>query len=190
MVNKLNKDTINLGGNSYKKYFYSINYPVFEEALCKMEMRCLFGETPSEKYLFSDLYIGASRSPFVKEMISVIYEEDSLEQIINNIIKDKLAYDDFKVCYLKTEYRDITYEERLSSLNKIGYVITGEPEIHNPKIILGVTKLQGKWVFGKYEKNDYEWHIHIHHRKDDTAKVLRAKDTPMRKHNTSHHAVT
>ncbi|AGF59479.1 TRM11 family SAM-dependent methyltransferase [Clostridium saccharoperbutylacetonicum] len=153
-------DKDKLDDNNYKKYFYYIKYPVFEEALCKLEIKCLFGETLSEKYLFSDFYICPSRSPFIKEMISVVYEEDSLEQIMKNIIGDKLAYDNFKVCYLRTEYGDIDYEERLKSLSQIGFVITGEPEIHNPKIILGITRINGKWIFGKYEKNDYEWHIH------------------------------
>lgn len=158
----MNEEIVNYKNDNknYKRHIYFIKYPVFEEELCKLEMRCLFGKTPSEKYLFSDLYINISRSPFIKEMISVIYEEDSLEQILKNIIEDKLAYDDFKVCYVKLENGDIGYKERLNSLNKIGFVITGEPEMHNPKIILGITKICGKWIFGKYEKNDYEWHIH------------------------------
>lgn len=146
--------------SDYKGYFYAINYPVFEEELCKMEMRCLFNKTPREKYLFSDLYIKISRSPFIKDMISIIYEEDSLEKIIDNIIRDKLAYDDFKVCYIKLENGDIDYNERLKSLSKIGFVIKGEPQMHNPKITLGITKVCDKWIFGKYEKNNYEWHIH------------------------------
>jgi tRNA G10 N-methylase Trm11 len=143
-----------------KEYIYFIKYPVFEEELCKLEMKSIFDKIPSEKYLFSNSYINISRSPFIKEMISIIYKEDSLEQILNNIIEDKLAYDDFKVCYIKLENGDIEYKERLNSLNKIGFVITGEPEMHNPKITLGITKVYGKWIFGKYEKNDYKWHIH------------------------------
>ncbi|OOM77478.1 RsmD family RNA methyltransferase [Clostridium sp. BL-8] len=158
----MNEEIVNYKNDNktYKRHVYFIKYPVFEEELCKLEMRCLFGKTPSEKYLFSDSYINISRSPFIKEMISIIYEEDSLDQILKNIIEDKLAYDDFKVCYVKLENGDIEYKERLNSLNKIGFVITGEPEMHNPKIILGITKICGKWIFGKYEKNDYEWHIH------------------------------
>ena len=101
----LNEKSLNLKNrcNNYSRYFYSINYPTFEEALCMMEMRCLFDKTPSEKYLFSDEYINISRSPFIKEMISIIYEADSLEKILDNIVEDKLAYDDFKVCYIKQE---------------------------------------------------------------------------------------
>ena len=104
--------------------------------------------------------LNPSRSPFIKDMISIIYEEDSLEQIVEKIIEDKLSYDDFKVCYIKLENGDVDYKERLRSIREIGFVITGESEMHNPKVILGVTKVYGRWIFGKYERNDYEWHIH------------------------------
>ena len=89
----MNKELLNIeNSNSINRtYFYSINYPVFEEDLCKMEMKCLFNKIPSEKYLFSDYYVDPSRSPFIKDMISIIYEEDSLEQIVENIIEDKLS---------------------------------------------------------------------------------------------------
>lgn len=154
------EEVLNLKNSNCRGYLYFINYPIYEEALCKIEMRCLFDKAPSEKYLFSNLDINISRSPFIKERISIIYEEDSLKQILNNIIEDNLAYDDFKVCYVKVENGDIDYKERLKSLSQIGFVIKGEPEMHNPKVILGITKINGKWIFGKYERNDYEWHIH------------------------------
>ena len=32
--------------------------------------------------------------------------------------------------------------------------------MHNPKVMLGVAKVNGRWIFGEYERNDYEWHIH------------------------------
>lgn len=158
----MNRELLNLKNidNVNRRYFYSINYPVFEEDLCKMEMKYLFDKVPSEKYLFSDYYVEPSRSPFIKDMISIIYEEDSLEQIVQNIIKDKLSYDDFKVCYIKLENGDVDYKERLRSLREIGFVIIGQSEMHNPKVILGVTKVKGRWIFGEYERNDYEWHIH------------------------------
>lgn len=143
-----------------RKYFYSINYPTFEKELCRMEMRSLFNENPSEKYVFSDIYINISRSPFIKESISIVYEENSLEKIVDNIKEDKLSYDDFKVCYIKLENGDIDYKERLESVSKIGFVIIGESQMHNPKITLAITKVHGRWIFGKYKRNNYEWHIH------------------------------
>ena len=158
----MNKELLNIENNNNinRRYFYSINYPVFEEDLCKMEMKYLFDIVPNEKYLFSDYYVEPSRSPFIKDMISIIYEEDSLAQITEKIIKDKLSYDDFKVCYIKLENGDVNYKERLRSVREIGLVINGQSQMHNPKVMLGVTKVHGKWIVGEYERNDYEWHIH------------------------------
>jgi tRNA G10 N-methylase Trm11 len=32
--------------------------------------------------------------------------------------------------------------------------------MHDPKVLLGLTKFNGKWIFGLYEKNNMEWHRH------------------------------
>ena len=55
----MNKEILNIENknNINRRYFYSINYPVFEEDLCNMEMKCLFNKTPHGKYLFSDYYL-------------------------------------------------------------------------------------------------------------------------------------
>lgn len=156
----MNNKTNNKSSNINRKYFYSINYPKFEEELCKLEIECLFNEIINEKYIFSDIYVNPSRSPFIKDKISIMYEEDSLEEIVQKIIKDEVSYDDFKVCYIKVENTDVTYEERLASVSKIGFVITGQPSIHNPKILIGISKVNGRWIMGEYERNNFEWHIH------------------------------
>ena len=64
------------------------------------------------------------------------------------------------MCYIKLENGDVNYKERLRSIREIGLVITGQSEMHNPKVMLGVTKVHGRWIVGEYERNDYEWHIH------------------------------
>ena len=144
-----------------KKYFYVINYnPEFEKELCMMEIKVLFNVNPSEKCFFADKYIDPTRSPFLKEVISIIYEENSLEEILSKIKRDKVSYEKFKVCYLKNETDYISYEERLRRVREIGLIIEGEAEIHNPDVMLGVSKVNGKWIFGEYHKNDFKWHIH------------------------------
>lgn len=143
-----------------KKYFYSINYPVYEKDLCNMEMKCLFGEEITNKYFLSDIDINPSRSPFIKERIDIKYCKNNLEDIVKNIIDDNLSYEQFKVCYIKLEDGDVDYKERLQSIREIGLVVNGQSEMHNPEVLLGVTKVKEKWVFGVYERNDYEWHIH------------------------------
>lgn len=143
-----------------REFFYSINYPKHEEELCKMEMKYLFNIVPQGKHFFSKHYVNPSRSPFIKECLSIIYSAFSLEDIIHNIEADKLSYEDFKVCYVKLEEDNIDYEQRLEAVKKVGFVINGEAIMHNPKIILGITRVKDKWIFGRYEKNDYEWHNH------------------------------
>lgn len=141
-------------------YFYTINYPEFEEEFCKMEMKYLFGIIPGKKYFLNNTDINPSRSPFIKDRIKIIYNEESLQDIVQNIINEKLSYEDFKISFIKLEDTDINYKERLNSIRELGLVITGESEMHNPKVNLALTKVNGRWIFGEYQRNDYKWHIH------------------------------
>ena len=87
-----------------EKYFYQVNYNSdFEKSLCAMELKYLINGEMKNKYVFSNIYVNPSRSPFVKEMICIKYEDESLDKILENIKKDGLYYDDFKVCYLRLE---------------------------------------------------------------------------------------
>ncbi len=143
-----------------RKYFYIINHPKGEKELCDLEIKSLFNIKLEGKKFFSEIYVNPTRSPYIKEALSIIYEEDSLEEIVNNIKRDNLSYDDFKVWYIKQEEGNVPYDERLNALREIGLVINGEPNIHEPKVNIGVTVINNKWFLGIYEKNDCKWHIH------------------------------
>ncbi|GKX64973.1 TRM11 family SAM-dependent methyltransferase [Inconstantimicrobium mannanitabidum] len=143
-----------------KEFFYVVNYPVYEESLCRMEMRTLFGVNLTRKYFFSDKYINLSRSPFIKDMISVLYIADDISDILDRIAQDKVSYEKFKVFYIKHDKEDIDYEERIRAVRDVGYLITGTPDIHNPEVKLGISKVDGKWIFGIYARNDFKWHEH------------------------------
>lgn len=143
------------------KYFYIINYNrEFEEELCMMEMDSFFNMKPFKKQFFANKYINPSRSPFIKEVIKIKYEENSIEEILLNIKSDNLAYENFKVCFMKSEDNTVGYKERINSIKEIGYIIKGEADIHNPEIIFGLSKVGDKWIFGEYYRNDFKWHIH------------------------------
>ena len=143
-----------------KECLYILNYPEGEEELCKLEMRRIFNVDIKSKYLFSEEIINPSRSPFIKLKISSIYIEEKLEHIINKIKENKISYDDFKVNYIKSENGDVSYEERLKAIREIGFVVTGFPDIHNPKIELAITKVKDKWIFGELIKNNFKWQKH------------------------------
>jgi tRNA G10 N-methylase Trm11 len=140
--------------------FYTINYSKFLADLCKLEMKCLFNHLNDDKYFFSTRLIKPSRSPFIKERLSVIFEGDTLDSLVEQVLINQFAADDFKVIYQQIEGENEGYQERLRSGRELGTAIKGEADMRNPRIIFGVTRVNGKWYFGTYEKNDYSWHHH------------------------------
>lgn len=142
------------------EYFYVINCPIIEQSLCRMEMKYLFDKQITEKFFFSEKKISPSRSPYIKHRISVLFSADSLDDLMNTLQKNKTAYSDFKFAYFKIEGSDLSYEEWISFVTKLGTVIDGEVDMENPKIMLGATKINGRWIFGEYEKNDNKWKEH------------------------------
>ena len=141
-------------------FLYFINYQDNERELCKMEMICLFNREINEKYFFSDIDINASKSPFIKSKIKIIYSDEFLDRMVRKIKEDNLSYDDFKVSYVKSEQGDVQYEDRLEATRKIGFVVNGYPDMHKPRNPLAVTKINGLWIFGEYERNDFKWQKH------------------------------
>jgi len=140
--------------------FYTINYSKFQADLCKLEMSSLFNHTRDEKYFFSDRSIKPSRSPFIKERLTIIFEGDTLDSLIEQVIESKFSADNFKVIYQQLDDGDEHYQERLRSGRVLGTAIHGKADIRNPQVTFGVTRVNGKWFFGEYEKNDYSWHQH------------------------------
>lgn len=142
-------------------YLYRINYNgESEEELCMMEMYSFFNIKPFKKQFFTNKYIDPSRSPFIKEVIKIKYKEDSIEKILSNIKEENLAYENFKVCFIKGKDNTVSYKDRISIIREIGYIINGESSMHNPENILALINIDGKWIFGECYKNDFRWHIH------------------------------
>ena len=147
--------------NHVLKYMYIVNFPTFEEELCLLEMRALFGKMPIEKTLFSNIEFNPSNSPFIKTRLDVIYEKDTIEELLVEIDKDKTIYNNFKLEYVRlNNNNNIPYEERLELIKKLSMNIIGTHNFKNPEFNFGVTKVDGKWLFGIDNKNDYKWHTH------------------------------
>lgn len=146
--------------NTFLTYFYTINFPDFEEALARMELKYLFHREINQKEFFSDFYLPVSRSAFLKEGLKVIYTGSTIEELLHQIESNNLAYEDFKVRYIKHEKDTLSHEERLLAVKSIGFAIIGEANIHNPKVTLGITNIDHQWYFGIYEKNNLEWQAH------------------------------
>jgi tRNA G10 N-methylase Trm11 len=140
--------------------FYTIKYSKFLADLCRLEMKSLFNYTGPEKYFFSGLMIEPSRSPFIKERLAIIYEGSSPESLVDQVLANDFAADDFRVTYLQAEGEHVDYQERLHSTRVLGSAIRGEADVRSPKVTFGVTRVGDTWYFGDYLKNDFSWHHH------------------------------
>jgi tRNA (guanine10-N2)-dimethyltransferase len=143
-------------------YFYIINFTTQEKELCMLEMKYLFNIVTNYKHFLSYHYVSPSRSAFIKYCISATYSCNSLNDLIEQIIDDKFASENFKVRYISLEEKDISYKERRKIEYDIGFIILGEADVHNPEVVYGVANVNGKWIFGLLEDNKNTWDKHNH----------------------------
>lgn len=143
-----------------KLYFYTINYPEYEKDLCRLEMKYIFGESPKNKYIFTNHYIDPSRSPFIKHFINVLHTGASLEEITWKILNYNVSYNNFKVSYIDLGDENIHFKERRRIESVIGFNINGYADIHNPEIIIGITNVNGIWILGELTHNKCKWQLH------------------------------
>lgn len=143
-----------------KGYLYVINYAEGEESLCQLEMKVLFNQPLGDKWLWSDIAVDPSRSVFIKERLTIYYQANSFEDLYESVKNQPLSYETFKILFLRFKNQELPYKERLERLYGIGSLIGGEADMYNPKQLLGLTELNGQWLFGTLEQNCNEWVSH------------------------------
>ncbi|WP_209980066.1 TRM11 family SAM-dependent methyltransferase [Paenibacillus eucommiae] len=144
---------------SQTNYIYTFACHDEEQSLCHLELRSLFGVEPYEGYLMSTLKINASRSPYVKSRVEILYEGASIEEIAGRVKDIQLEGATFKVicidCTASMDYREQRDAER-----QIGLHIRGTAEMRKPERLFGAVKLGDRWYFGDYTKNEAVWLQH------------------------------
>lgn len=66
-------------------YIYTFTCSPDERSLCNMEMRSFFGLETSVNILKSNIEIEPSRSPFIKGRVEVMYEGESISEIVEQV---------------------------------------------------------------------------------------------------------
>jgi tRNA G10 N-methylase Trm11 len=137
-----------------------------ELSLCHLEMRAFFGVEAPANIMKSIVAIDPSRSPFIKERVEVMYQGDSLTEVLRQVEAIQLFDATFKVIFVKLNDLDpehkISYVEQRAIERELGIHITGEADVHHPEYVFGIVTLGGRWYFGNYLKNTAVW---LHHMK-------------------------
>ena len=142
------------------KYIYSFNYENTERELCKLESRHVFNKEVKNKLLFIDKKIDPSSSAFIKNRLEIISFSKKYASLINQIQKENIRVEGFKVEYLVFDGDITQYADRLEKLRDIGYSIEGMHDYYTPNITYGLCYYDDTWYFGELTKNNFEWHKH------------------------------
>ncbi|MCT4589716.1 MAG: methyltransferase [Carboxylicivirga sp.] len=141
-------------------FIYTFKYDTHNSELCKLESRQLFGEQEQNNFLFSNVAIDPSISPFIKSRFEINLSSDNYDDLLDLVRQEAIHKDGFKAEYLVLNGDDTKYQDRLSKLKDIGYCIEGDPDYTNPSIIYSICRYNGQWHFGLLEKHDSDWFKH------------------------------
>ncbi|MFB3170256.1 RsmD family RNA methyltransferase [Neobacillus sp. 179-C4.2 HS] len=129
-----------------------------ERSLRALEMRALFGTESQTNILESTVKIDPSRSPFIKERIAVIFEGESLEELLEQLAHFQVTGETFKVICVKNG--EESFEKRRAIEREVGQRIKGVADIRNPQRFFAVMHVNRRWVFGDYMKSESVWFLH------------------------------
>ena len=139
-------------------YIYTYAGYEDEQSLRALEMRSLFGFETQNNILESPIKIDPSRSPFIKERIGVIFEGESLQELLEKVGGFEVTGETFKVIYVKNG--EESFENRRAIEREVGLTIKGRADIRNPQRLFAVMHVNGRWVFGDYVKAESIWFRH------------------------------
>ncbi|MHA6260192.1 TRM11 family SAM-dependent methyltransferase [Sporosarcina sp. CAU 1771] len=147
-----------------QKFIYTYVQHKDEFDLCRMEMRAFFGFDTLLNCLLSPVEIEPNRSPFMKERLEVLYENEDFDALLDQVEQFELHTETFKVACLNTielnSTEKIGHSDRRKLEREIGLRINGEPDLDNPTCILGIVFVDNTWYFGKYIESENIWFQH------------------------------
>lgn len=139
-------------------YIYSYAGYEDELSLRALEMRALFGTESQTNILESTINIDPSRSPFIKERIGVIFEGESMEELLVKLADFQVTGETFKVIFVKNG--EETFASRRTIEREAGLRIQGTADIRHPQRLFAIMHVNGRWVFGDYVKSESIWFHH------------------------------
>ena len=146
-------------------YIYTYTCSPDERSLCELEMRSFFGFDTKLNLLKNERKIDPARSPFMKGRLDVLYEGESVADIVEQVKEIPMMDSTFKVKYLKINdlkpEEKIEYQGQREIEREIGWNIQGQADVRHPERLYGIVAFEGRWHFGKYVIPDPVWYHHV-----------------------------
>ncbi|MCU4177297.1 TRM11 family SAM-dependent methyltransferase [Carboxylicivirga sp. N1Y90] len=142
------------------RYIYSFTYDIHNSELCKLESRQVFDKEEKNNFLFSNIKVDPSISPFIRCRFDIHSHSSDYSSLLDEIKQKNIHIDGFKAEYLVLDGDKTKYPERLSKLKDVGFCIEGDPDYVNPTIIYSICYFENTWYFGVLTKHDSDWLKH------------------------------
>lgn len=140
---------------------YTYSYKSEDRALCQLEMRAFFGTDSETHVIESSVQVNPSRSPFMNERIDVLFEADSIEELIAQVERFTPGDKTFKVIFVKNPTgENPSFTERQSVERKVGLVVRGNVDIEKPEQLFAIMHREDHWVFGNLFQSESIWFRH------------------------------
>lgn len=149
-----------MNGRTNMTYIYFLKYPIYEQELCQLEMKRIFDVDIQGFELFHDLDLAVSRSVFVKYKMEIYHQASDFETLLKEVRKENYVFEDFKLQFVKPHHHVVEYQDSLQKLRDLCEYIEGSVDMHHPKLMLGLTYIDGIWYFGKVEQDNQSWLSH------------------------------
>jgi tRNA G10 N-methylase Trm11 len=143
-------------------YMYTYVCHEDEKDLCQLELRSLFGVEPSNGYIESSLNIDPSRSPFIKQRVSLLFTGASSDELAEKVAAVELNEATFKVIYIEAEstVAPLDFAQKRAIEREVGWLIRGKAEMRTPERVFAVLRLDNRWLFGECITNKAIWLAH------------------------------
>ena len=151
--------------NISKQYVYTYSRHTDEFDLCRLEMRAFFNTDSNENFIFSDVRIDPSRSPFMKERLEVLFTGDSIQKIADYVSSFSDNGQRFLIRCLNTiqlgTTAKIAHPDRRNVERTIGLAMPGEADLVQPDILYGVVQIGSQFLFGYLTESVSVWRQHV-----------------------------
>ena len=124
-----------------KRYLYMTTSGINDSKLYLSEMKSIFGNKFNKPNFILDKYIEPSRSVYIRGYIDVLFESESISEIVKNIENANLSYEKYKIKFIKSDEK-IEYSEWITALKDLGT----SKEVNNKRneVDMGIDKLTNK----------------------------------------------
>ncbi len=135
------------------KYLYHYNYRMDQKELAHLEIASLFNESPNCHWFESSILIDLEQSVYVNSRLLILAKANNFDTLLKQVKSLNQSFDTFKLIYYKSNQEDLAYDMRLKAIRDIASCLDGVGSIKAFNELLGVTKIEGTYYFGRLERN-------------------------------------